>query len=92
MAAAVQGDSTVVVLEAVSTQVASVGSTVALLVALWLPDTLEAESAAAAVELALADRAFQVVFQTLPALDLGSLHLGDRHPGNPPMKDALIDP
>jgi hypothetical protein len=60
--------------------------------ALWLPDTLEAESAAAAVESALADRTSQVGFRILPAQVLGSLHLGDRHPGNQSMKDDLIDP
>jgi hypothetical protein len=61
-------------------------------VALWLPDTLEAESAAAAVESALVDRAFQVGFQTLPAQDRGSLRLGDPHSGNLPMKGGPIDP
>jgi len=60
-------------------------------VALWLPDTLEAESAAAAVESASADPTSQVAFQTLPAQDPGSLHLGDRHPGNQSMKDDLIE-
>jgi hypothetical protein len=53
---------------------------------------LEAESAAAAVESALVDRAFQVAFLTLPAPDPGSLHLEDLHSGNRPMKDDLIDP
>jgi hypothetical protein len=53
---------------------------------------LEAESAAAAVESALADRAFQVAFLTLPAQDRGSLHLGDPHSGNLPMKGGPIDP
>jgi len=52
---------------------------------------LEAESAAAAVEWALVDRAFQVAFLTLPAQDRGSLHLGDSHSGNLPMKDDLIE-
>jgi hypothetical protein len=61
-------------------------------VAPWLPDTLEAELAAAVVESALADRTSQVAFLTLPAQGPGSLHLGDRHPSNLPMKDALIDP
>jgi len=74
-------------------EVSVVGSTaVALVVPLWLPDTLEAESAAAAVESALADRTAQGAFQTLPAQDPGSPHLGDRHPGNQSMKDDLIDP
>ncbi len=74
----------------VSTAAASVVEVSA--VALWLPDTLEAESAAAAVESALADRTSQVGFRILPAQVLGSLHLGDRHPGNQSMKDDLIDP
>jgi hypothetical protein len=70
-----------------------VASTVAAFVAApWLPDTSEAESAAAGVESALADRTSQVAFQTLPAQDPGSPHLGDPHSGNLPMKDALIDP
>jgi len=62
------------------------------MVALWLPDTSEAESAAAAVESALADPASQVAFQTLPAQDPGSLHLGDPHSGNLSMKGGPIDP
>ena len=53
---------------------------------------LQAESACAAVESALAERTFQVAFLTLPAPDPGSLHLGDPHSGNLPMKDDLIDP
>ena len=72
-----------------------VGSTVAALafvVALWLPDTLEAESAAGEVESALADRLSQVGFRTLPAQDPGSLHLEDPHSNNLPMKDAQTDP
>ena len=64
-----------------------VGSTVAL----WPPDMLEAESEAAAVESASADRTSQVAFQTLPVQGLGSLHLGDPHSGNLPIKDAPID-
>jgi hypothetical protein len=62
-----------------------------LAVALWLPDTLEAESAAAAAESALADHTCQVVFRTLLAQDPGSLHLGDHHPGNRYMMDDLIE-
>ena len=61
-------------------------------VALWLPDTLEAESAAAVVESASADRTSQVAFRTLPAPDPGSPHLGDPHSGNLPMKRGPIDP
>jgi hypothetical protein len=44
-----------------------VSTAVAFVVALWLPDTLEAESGAAVVESALAERAFQVGLQTLLA-------------------------
>ena len=44
-----------------------VSTAVAFVVALWLPDTLEAESGAAVVELALAERTFQVGLQTLLA-------------------------
>ena len=73
-------------------EVSVVGSTAAVLaVALWLPDTLEAESAAAAAESALGDRTFQVVFRTLPAQGLGSPHLGNHHPGNRYMMDDLIE-
>ena len=66
-------------------------SAVALVVAVWLPDTLEAESAAAAAESALADRTSQVAFQTLLAQDPGSPPLGDHHPGNLSMMDDLIE-
>jgi hypothetical protein len=73
-------------------EVSVVGSTAAVLaVALWLPDTLEAESAAAAAESALADRTFQIAFRTLLAQDPGSLHLGGHHPGNRYMMDDLIE-
>jgi hypothetical protein len=86
--------STAVDLEAeVSTrEVSVVGSTAAVLaVVLWLPDTLEAESAAAAAESASGDRTSQVVFRTLPAQGLGSPHLGDHHPGNRYMMDDPIE-
>ena len=74
-------------------EVSAVASTAAaLVVALWLPDTLEAESAAAAAESALADRTFQVAFRTLLAQDPGSPPLGDHHPDNPFMMDDLIEP
>ena len=74
-------------------EVSVVGSTaVALVVPLWLPDTLEAESAAAAAESALADRTFRVASRTLLAQDPGSLHLGDHHPGNLYMMGDLIEP
>ena len=70
-----------------------VGSTVAAFVmALWPPDMLEAESEAEGVESALAEHTSQVAFQTLPAQDRGSLHLGDHHSGNLPMKGGPIDP
>jgi hypothetical protein len=52
---------------------------------------LQAESACAAVESALAERTPPVEFGTLPAQDPGSPHLGDRHPGNPSMVDELTD-
>ena len=44
-----------------------VSTAVAFVVALWLPDTLEAGSGAAVVESALAERTFQVGLQTLAA-------------------------
>jgi hypothetical protein len=86
--------STVVDLEAEVSmgEVSAVVSTaVAFVAALWLPDTLEAESVAAVGESALAERASQVAFQTLPAQDPGFLHLGDHHPGNLCMMDDLIE-
>ena len=80
-------------MEAASTVVVSVVAVLApFVVALWLPDTLEAESAAGEVESALADRLSQVGFRTLPAQDPGSLHLEDPHSNNLPMKDAQTDP
>ena len=85
---------TVVALEEeVSTgEVSAVASTAAaLVVALWLPDTLEAESAAAAAESASGDRTSPVVFRTLPAQGLGSPHLGDHHPSNRYMMDDPIE-
>jgi hypothetical protein len=82
--------STVVALEAAVSVVVS--TAVAFVVALWLPDMLEAESAAAAAESALADRTFQIAFRTLLAQDPGSLHLEDHHPGNLSMMDDLIEP
>jgi len=70
-----------------------VGSTaVALVVPLWLPDTLEAEPAAAAAESALADRTFRVASRTLLAQDPGSPHLEDRHPSNQSIMADLIEP
>jgi hypothetical protein len=86
--------STVVDLEAEVSmgEVSAVASTgAALVVGLWQPDTLEAESVAAAAESASADRTSQVVFQTLPAQDPGSLHLGDHHLGNLCMMDDLLE-
>jgi len=61
-------------------------------VALWLPDTLEAESAAAGAESALAERASQVAFRTLPAQGRGSPQWVIHHPDSLSMKDGLIDP
>jgi hypothetical protein len=61
-------------------------------VALWLTDTLEAESACAAVESALADRAFQAALLTLPAQGRGSPQWVIHHPGSLCMMDGLIDP
>jgi hypothetical protein len=94
-AAAVEEEvSTVVALEEeVSTgEVSAVASTAAaLVVALWLPDTLAAESAAAAAESALADHTSQVAFRTLLAQDPGSPLLGGHHPGNRYMMDDLIE-
>jgi hypothetical protein len=75
---------------AVSTAVALV--LVAFVVALWLPDTLEAESGAAVVVSALAGCAPQVVLRTLPAQDPGSRHLVIHHPGSPSMMGDLLDP
>ena len=69
-----------------------VSTAVAFMVALWVPGTLEAESAAAAVESALAQRASQAAFRTLPAQDPGSLHLVIHHPGSLSMTDGPIDP
>jgi hypothetical protein len=53
---------------------------------------LEAESAAAVVESALAEHISQVAFRTLPAQDPGSLHLVIHHPDSLSMMDGLIDP
>jgi hypothetical protein len=73
-------------------EVSAVASTAAaLVVAIWLPDTSEAESVAAAAESASADRTSQVAFQTLPAQDPGSLHLEGHHPGNLCMMDDLLE-
>ncbi len=65
-------------------------------VALWLPDTLEAESAAAGAESgaesALAERASQVAFRTLPAQGRGSPQWVIHHPDSLSMKDDQLDP
>jgi hypothetical protein len=61
-------------------------------VALWLPGTLEAESACAAVESVLAERASQVAFRTLPAQGRGSHQWVIHHPDSLCMMDGLIDP
>jgi hypothetical protein len=74
-------------------EVSVVGSTaVALVVPLWLPDTLEAELAAAAAESALADRTFRLASRTLLAQGPGSPHLGDHHPGSQSIMADLIEP
>jgi len=74
-------------------EVSVVGSTAAaFVVALWLPDMLAAESAAAAAESALADRTFQIAFRTLLAQDPGSLPLVIHHPDSLCMMDDLLDP
>ncbi len=74
-------------------EVSGVDSTaVALMRPLWPPDTLEAESAAAAAESALADRTFRVASRTLLAQDPGSHHLGDHHPGSQSIMADLIEP
>ena len=61
-------------------------------VALWLPDMLEAEWAAVAVESALAERTSQVALRTLPAQGPGSLHLVIHHRDSLSTMDGLIDP
>ena len=53
---------------------------------------LGAESAAAAVESALAERASQVAFGTLLAQDPAFLHLGVHHIDNLSILDDLADP
>ena len=72
---------------------AAVGSTAAaFMVGLWVSHMLEAESAVAAVESVLAERASQVALRTLPAQDPGSLRLVIHHPGSPSMMDGPLDP
>jgi hypothetical protein len=61
-------------------------------VALRLPDTLEAESAAAGAESALAERASQVAFRTLQAQGRGSPQWVIHHPDSLSMKDDQLDP
>jgi hypothetical protein len=61
-------------------------------VALWLPGTLEAESACAAVESPLEERASQAAFRTLPAQGRDSLQWGIHHPGSLWTMDGLIGP
>ena len=53
---------------------------------------LGAESAAAAVESALAERASQVAFRTLLAQDPAFLHLGILHLDSLSIMDDLADP
>jgi len=74
-------------------EVSAVASTAgALVVALWLPGTLGAGSAAAEAESALADRTSQVAFRTLLAQDPGSPHLVVHPPDSLYMMDDLIEP
>jgi len=53
---------------------------------------LQAESACAAVESALEERASQAAFRTLPAQGRDSLQWGIHHPGSLCIMDGLIDP
>jgi hypothetical protein len=69
-----------------------VSTAAAFVVGPWLPDMLAAELAAAAAESALADRTFQIALRTLPAQDLGSLHLVIHHPDSLCMMDDLLEP
>jgi len=81
---AVEVVSTAVVLAvAVSTVVALAAFVVAV---------LQAESACAAVELALADRASQAANRTLLAQVRGSLQWVTHHPDSLSLMDGLIDP
>ena len=73
-------------------EVSGAVSTVAFVVAALVADTLEAESAAAAVESALVERVSPVAFRTLPAEDPVSLHLGILHLGSLSLTDELADP
>ena len=61
-------------------------------VAVSVADTLEVESAAVEVELALVQRASQVAFRTLLVEGPGSLHLGVHHIGSLSIMDELVDP
>ena len=90
--AVVVAASMVVVVSVVEVSMAAASVVAVSTVALWLPDTLEAESAAAAVELASAERTSQVVFRTLLAQGRASLQLVIHHPGSLSMMDGLLDP
>jgi hypothetical protein len=79
--------STVVVVLAVGVSMA-----VAFVVAVLVADTLEAESAAEEVELALVEHTSQVEFRTLLAQDPAFLHLGILHLGSLSIMDDLADP
>jgi len=72
--------------------VSTVAVLAALLVARSLPDTSQAESACAAVESALAERASQAALRTLLAQGRGSLQWVIHHPDSLSMMDGLIDP
>ena len=69
-----------------------VSTPAAFRVALWLPDMLEVESAAAVAGSALAERTSQAALRTLPAQDPGSLHLVIHHRDSLSTMGGLIDP
>jgi len=83
VAVVVEEEASMVVVLAVAAVSMAVGFVVAV---------LGAESAAAAVESALAERASQVAFGTLLARDCASLHLGVHHIDNLSILDDLADP
>ena len=91
-ASAEEEASMVVVGFTVEVSAVEVSTAVSFMVALWVSDTLEAESAAVGVESALVERASQVAFRTLLVEDPGSLHLGVHHIGSLSIMDELADP
>jgi len=90
----VEAASVVVVASMVVAAVVSMGedSVVVFMAAASAVAVLQAESACAAVESALAERAFQVAFRTLPAQGRGSPQWAIHHPDSLSMMDGLIDP